>query len=119
MEMLGDHPIGELHFDGCRVPVSARIGEEGAGMKLALSTLDVFRSTVGAAAVGMARRALEEAISYAKRRRQFGTPLAELPAVQALLADSGGRARSGETHGAHWRQRPKMPARSASPTRQR
>lgn len=88
MEMTGDHPIGELGFDRCRVPGSARIGELGAGMKLALSTLDVFRSTVGAAAVGMARRALEESIAYAKRRKQFGAPLAELPAVQAMIAES-------------------------------
>jgi acyl-CoA dehydrogenase len=57
-------------------------------MRLALGTLDVFRSTVGAAAVGMARRALDEAVAYAKARRQFGAPLAELSAVQALLADS-------------------------------
>jgi acyl-CoA dehydrogenase len=57
-------------------------------MRLALATLDVFRSTVGAAAVGLARRALEEAIGYAKSRRQFGKPLGDLQAVQALLADS-------------------------------
>lgn len=88
MELLGEHPIGELALDGCRVPASARLGDEGGGMKLALSTLDVFRSTVGAAAVGMARRALDEALSYSKSRRQFGNPLAELSAVQALLADS-------------------------------
>lgn len=88
MQLLGEHPIGELEFTGCRVPASARLGDEGAGMKLALATLDVFRSTVGAAAVGMARRALDEALSYSKARRQFGAPLAELSAVQALLADS-------------------------------
>ena len=88
MELLGDHPIGELEFDGCRVPESARIGDEGSGMKTALSTLDVFRTTVGAAAVGMARRALDEAVGYSKSRRQFGAPLSELSAVQALLADS-------------------------------
>jgi acyl-CoA dehydrogenase len=88
MALLGEHPIGELQLSGCRVPASARLGDEGGGMKLALSTLDVFRSTVGAAAVGMARRALDEALSYAKSRRQFGAPLAELSAVQALLADS-------------------------------
>lgn len=87
MELMGEHPIGELEFEGCRVPLSAQVGDEGAGMKLALSTLDVFRSTVGAAAVGMARRALDEAVSYTKARRQFGAPLAELSAVQALLAD--------------------------------
>jgi acyl-CoA dehydrogenase len=88
MELLGEHPIGELELDGCAVPADALIGTEGAGMKLALSTLDVFRSTVGAAAVGLARRALEEALSYVKTRKQFGAPLAELSAVQALLADS-------------------------------
>ncbi|MCU0701461.1 MAG: acyl-CoA dehydrogenase family protein [Myxococcaceae bacterium] len=88
MELLGEHPIGELELNDCTVPADSLIGEEGQGMKLALSTLDVFRSTVGAAAVGMARRALEEALSYVKTRRQFGAPLAELSAVQALLADS-------------------------------
>lgn len=88
MELLGEHPIGELEFDGCEVPDAARLGDEGQGMKLALSTLDVFRSTVGAAAVGMARRALDEALAYSKSRTQFGAPLAELSAVQALLADS-------------------------------
>jgi acyl-CoA dehydrogenase len=87
MELMGEHPIGELELKRCRIPASARLGDEGAGMKLALGTLDVFRSTVGAAAVGMARRALEEAISYTKRRHQFGAPLSELSAVQALLAD--------------------------------
>jgi len=88
MALLGDHPIGELLFRDVRVPASARLGPEGAGMKLALSTLDVFRGTVGAAALGMARRAQDEAVAYAKSRRQFGAPLAELPAVQALLADN-------------------------------
>jgi acyl-CoA dehydrogenase len=88
MELMGEHPIGELHFERCKVPDSARIGEVGQGMKLALGTLDVFRSTVGAAAVGMARRALDEALEWTKKRRQFGKPLADLPAVQALLAES-------------------------------
>ncbi|MBE2249618.1 MAG: acyl-CoA dehydrogenase family protein [Myxococcus sp.] len=87
MELLGEHPIGELELTDCQVPADALLGAEGAGMKLALSTLDVFRSTVGAAAVGMARRALDEALSYVKTRKQFGAPLAELSAVQALLAD--------------------------------
>lgn len=87
MELMGEHPIGELELTDCLVPPDALIGEEGSGMKLALGTLDVFRSTVGAAAVGMARRALDEALGYVKSRRQFGAPLAELSAVQALLAD--------------------------------
>ena len=88
MELMGEHPIGELVLEDCEVPASAQLGESGQGMKLALSTLDVFRSTVGAAAVGMARRALDEAVSYSKSRKQFGAPLSELSAVQALLADS-------------------------------
>lgn len=88
MELLGEHPIGELELRDCQLPADALIGDEGSGMKLALSTLDVFRSTVGAAAVGMARRALDEALRYVKTRKQFGAPLAELSAVQALLADS-------------------------------
>jgi acyl-CoA dehydrogenase len=88
MELMGEHPIGEVTFDRCHVRLDARVGDEGAGMKLALGTLDVFRSTVGAAACGMARRALDEAVAYAKSRKQFGAPLADLQAVQALLADS-------------------------------
>lgn len=88
MELMGEHPIGELELKGCRLPAEALIGAEGQGLKLALGTLDVFRTTVGAAAVGMARRALDEALAYAKQRRQFGAPLSELSAVQALLADS-------------------------------
>ncbi len=87
LELMGEHPIGELELTECHVPADSLLGDEGAGMKLALSTLDVFRSTVGAAAVGMARRALDEALSYVKQRKQFGAPLAELSAVQALLAD--------------------------------
>jgi acyl-CoA dehydrogenase len=87
MELMGEHPIGEIEFTNCFVPDSALIGDEGSGMKLALGTLDVFRSTVGAAAVGMARRALDEAISYTKARKQFGSPLSELSAVQSMLAE--------------------------------
>ncbi len=88
MQMLGDHPMGELELSGCRVPLSARLGEEGMGMRLALGTLDVFRSTVGAAAVGMARRALDEALAYTQGRKQFGAPLSDLQGVQFLLAES-------------------------------
>jgi acyl-CoA dehydrogenase len=88
VEMLGDHPIGDLKLENCRVPASLRLGSEGNGMRLALSTLDVFRSAVGAAAVGMARRALDEAVTYAKRREQFGAPLAALQGVQFLIAES-------------------------------
>ncbi len=88
MTLMGEHPIGELFLEDVAVPASARLGPEGAGLKLALGTLDVFRSTVGAAAVGMARRALDEALAYTARRKQFGAPLSEQQAVQFLLAES-------------------------------
>ncbi len=88
MELLAGHPIAELEFKGCRIAASARLGEEGAGLKLAYGTLDVFRTSVGAAAIGMAQRALDEAVAYAKKRQQFGAPLAQLQAVQFLLAES-------------------------------
>jgi acyl-CoA dehydrogenase len=69
------------------VPETARIGAVGQGMKLAMQTLDQFRVSVGAAAVGMARRALDEALAFVKQRVQFGKPLAEQPLIQATLAD--------------------------------
>jgi acyl-CoA dehydrogenase len=82
-----DHPLGRLVFKACQVPESALIGEEGDGMSLALRTLEVFRTTVGAAAVGMARRALEETIKRVKVRVQFGKRLAEMQLTQAALAE--------------------------------
>src|SRR5262249_59631648 len=75
---------------GAGVPAGARIGEAGQGMKLALDTLDAFRASVGAAAVGMARRALDEALGFVTARRQFGKALSEQPLVQAHLADMAG-----------------------------
>ncbi len=80
------HPLGEIAFDDCRVPAANRLGEEGRGFGLGLKTLDRLRATVGAAACGMAARALEEAILHAKERRQFGKPLAEFQLVQEKLA---------------------------------
>jgi len=80
------HPLGELAFDECRVPSDHRVGAEGRGMALGLATLDRLRATVGAAACGMAARALAEALSHARERRQFGRPLAEFQLVQEKLA---------------------------------
>lgn len=82
-----DHPLGRLRFSGCRVVGDALLGEIGAGFRLAMQTLDTFRVTVGAAAVGMARRAFEEAWAHVRTRRQFGRPLAEQQLVQGHLAD--------------------------------
>jgi acyl-CoA dehydrogenase len=81
------HAIGALELRGATVPATARIGEPGQGMRLALATLDAFRVSVGAAAVGMARRALDEALAFVRGRRQFGGRLADQPLVQAHLAD--------------------------------
>ncbi|HEY0190133.1 MAG TPA: acyl-CoA dehydrogenase family protein [Kofleriaceae bacterium] len=84
---IAAHPIGALELRGVALPATARIGDEGQGMRLALDTLDAFRVSVGAAAVGMARRALDEAIEFVTGRRQFGKTLAEQPLVQAHLAN--------------------------------
>ena len=86
-EMIAPHPIGELEFKECRVPAEDMIGEQGDGLPLALQTLDVFRASVGAAACGMALRALDESVSYAKSRAQFGKKLAEHQLIQEKLAD--------------------------------
>jgi acyl-CoA dehydrogenase len=85
--LLAPHPIGEIVFDGCRVPAEDMVGKEGDGFVLAMETLDTFRASVGAAACGMARRALDEAVRYASSRKQFGRPLAEHQLVQEKLAD--------------------------------
>jgi acyl-CoA dehydrogenase len=76
-----------IHFDGVRVPASQRLGEESEGFKIAMRTLDTTRPTIGALAVGIARRALEESVAYAKERKAFGFPIAGFQAVQFMLAD--------------------------------
>jgi acyl-CoA dehydrogenase len=86
-EMIAPHPIGELEFKHCRVPAEDMIGARGDGLRLALQTLDVFRASVGAAACGMARRALDESVRYAKSRQQFGRPLSGHQLIQEKLAD--------------------------------
>ena len=85
--LIAPHPLATLEFDGCRVPKSQMLGEPGQGFKIAMATLDVFRSTVGAAALGFARRALDEALERAANRRLFGAPMSELQMVQGKLAD--------------------------------
>jgi acyl-CoA dehydrogenase len=85
--LIAPHPIGEIAFNGCRVPAEDMIGNEGDGFKLAMETLDTFRAGVGAAACGMARRALDEAVRHSSNRKQFGRLLSEHQLVQAKLAD--------------------------------
>jgi len=86
-QMIAPHPIGELEFRDCRVPAEDMIGDQGEGLRLALQTLDVFRASVGAAACGMAGRAIDESVLYAKSRQQFGRPLSGHQLIQEKLAD--------------------------------
>lgn len=87
IEISAPHPMATLDFDNCFVPAEARLGQEGEGLKAALATLDVFRPSVGAAALGLARRALAEAASHAGRRKMFGATLADLQITQTRLAE--------------------------------
>lgn len=85
--LIAAHPLARLSFENVRVPRGNLIGNPGEGFKIAMATLDVFRSTVGAAALGMARRALDETLMRAKTRHINGAPMAELQMVQAAIAD--------------------------------
>ena len=87
LDVIAPHPLARLKFDRVRVPASAMIGAPGEGFKIAMATLDIFRSTVGAAALGFARRALDETAARAEKRRLFGAPLADLQMVQGYLAE--------------------------------
>jgi acyl-CoA dehydrogenase len=88
IETIAPHPLATLSFDGVRVPLANRLGPAGDGFKVAMATLDIFRSTVGAAALGFARRALHESIERASTRKLFGAPLGELQMTQAAIAES-------------------------------
>jgi acyl-CoA dehydrogenase len=87
VNIVAPHPMATVRFNACRVPAEALLGEPGEGFKLAMRNLDVFRTTVGAAALGLARRALAEALRRAKSRRMFGQALADFQLTQAKLAD--------------------------------
>ena len=87
IEVIAAHPLATLKFDDCRVPIDRLIGDPGSGFKVAMSTLDIFRSTVGAAALGFARRALDEAVGYSRSRPMFGKTLADLDITQERLAE--------------------------------
>ncbi len=85
--VIAPHPLGRLKFSDMFIPDSQMLGEPGRGFKAAMATLDIFRSTVGAAALGFARRALDEAAGRATSRHMFGAPMADLQLVQAKIAD--------------------------------
>jgi len=86
-EVLSPHPIGVLAFENCEIAENALLGKPGEGLNIAFGTLDLLRCTVGAAAVGLAQRALEEAVRYAGARQQFGRALARFQGIQFKLAD--------------------------------
>lgn len=86
IELIAPHPLAAIKFDGCRVPSNRLVGTKGKGLSVALGTLDVFRSTVGAAALGFARRALDEALAFVSTRPMFGEMLKDFQLTQARLA---------------------------------
>jgi acyl-CoA dehydrogenase len=87
IEVIAPHVLGNIALENCRLPADALVGQAGAGLKVALATLDVFRTSVAAAALGFARRALDEAIRFTIARQQFGQMLASFQLTQARLAD--------------------------------
>ncbi len=87
IDTISPHPLGTLSFQNVRVPANRRVAEEGQGFKIAMATLDIFRATVGAAALGFARRALDECVVHVTSRQLFGAPLSSQQLTQAALAD--------------------------------
>ena len=87
INVIAPHPLARLKFDRARLPATAMIGGPGEGFKIAMATLDIFRSTVGAAALGLARRALDETVKRVRERKLFGGPLADLQIVQGYIAE--------------------------------
>jgi acyl-CoA dehydrogenase len=87
IDVIAPHPLARLKFTNCKIPKANLLGKPGEGFKIAMATLDIFRSTVGAAALGFARRALDEAATRAVNRQLFGAPMADLQLVQAKIGD--------------------------------
>jgi acyl-CoA dehydrogenase len=87
IEVIAPHPLATLRFENCRIPVGRRLGGPGDGFKIAMQTLDIFRASVASAALGLARRALDESLEHACARRMFGGALADLQLTQGALGD--------------------------------
>ena len=87
IELIAPHPLARLEFTDCRLPGDSLLGIEGDGFKLAMRTLDIFRASVAAAALGFARRALDEALRWSRERKMFGVTLADMQMTQAKLAE--------------------------------
>jgi len=106
IDTLAPHPLGTLTLENVRIAASQRLGEEGAGFKLAMRTLDVFRTSVAGAALGFAQRALDEALAHVRQRAMFGRTLADLQLTQAALADMATEIDAArlQTYRAAWRR---------------
>ncbi|MGB7121915.1 MAG: acyl-CoA dehydrogenase family protein, partial [Bradyrhizobium sp.] len=87
IDVIAPHPLATLRFDACRIPAGRLLGAPGGGFKIAMQTLDIFRASVAAAALGFARRAIDEAVGHARERRIFGSTLADLQLTQAALGE--------------------------------
>lgn len=106
IDIIAPHPLATIRLDNCRIPAERRLGSAGGGFRIAMQTLDVFRASVAAAALGFARRALDEAVAYARDRRMFGGMLADLQLTQAALGDMATETEAAAmlTYGAAWRR---------------
>ncbi|WP_137128844.1 acyl-CoA dehydrogenase family protein [Rhizobium sp. FY34] len=106
IDVMAPHPLATIRFDNCRIPADRLLGAPGEGFKIAMRTLDIFRASVAAAALGFARRALDEALSYAKARPMFGARLADLQLTQAAFGDMATDIDAGAllTYRAAWRR---------------
>ncbi|MCL2831479.1 MAG: acyl-CoA dehydrogenase family protein [Betaproteobacteria bacterium] len=106
IETMAPHPLALIRFDNCRVPASQMLGVPGEGFKIAMRTLDIFRPSVGAAALGFARRALDEALVHARSRGMFGATLSDLPTAQGTLGEMATAIDTGLLHTARtaWRR---------------
>ncbi|MEC9012228.1 MAG: acyl-CoA dehydrogenase family protein [SAR324 cluster bacterium] len=87
IEVIAAHPLARIRFNQCRIPKTQQIGVGGEGFKMAMATLDIFRSTVGAAALGFARHAMHEALNRTKSRQMFGAPMSKLQMIKAKLGE--------------------------------
>lgn len=106
IDVIAPHPLATIRFDNCRIPASRLLGAPGEGFKIAMRTLDIFRASVAAAALGFAKRGLDEALAHAKTRRMFGNTLSDLQLTQAALGDMAAEidAASLLTYRAAWRR---------------
>jgi acyl-CoA dehydrogenase len=116
IQVMAPHPLATLKFEQCRIPATQLLGEENAGFKLAMATLDIFRPSVAAAALGFARRALHEARAYAQGRAMFGKTLADQQITQAKFGEMAALVDTGAvlTYRAAWMRDVALPAGSAS-----